>query len=160
MQHIEINIEQQKLWLKEADKTIQEFLVSTATNGAGEIMNSECTPRGEHEIAKLIGAEQVADTVFVGRVPTGEIYSPELREQHPQRDWILTRIMWLSGCEVNRNKGGQFDTYARYIYIHGTPDDVEMGEPGSHGCVRMRNEDIIHLFEFVTVGMKVIIKES
>lgn len=159
MKHIEVNIKQQKLWLKDEDLIQEEFQVSTAKNGVGEIINSECTPRGEHEIAEMIGADQVMDTVFVGRVSTGEIYIPELRNQFPQRDWILTRIIWLTGCEQERNKGGRVDTHARYIYIHGSPDDVEMGTPGSHGCVRMRNKDIIRLFDLVSVGMKVNILE-
>ncbi len=153
-----MSISQQKLWLKDEDQSVLEFDVSTAKNGAGERMNSECTPRGVHEIAEKIGADQALNSVFVGRVPTGEIYTPELKEQFPQRDWILTRILWLTGCEVGKNKGGLVDTHARYIYIHGTPDEVEMGITGSHGCVRMRNADLVQLFDFVEVGTQVLIK--
>lgn len=158
--HIEINIFDQKLWLKENKKTIAEYSVSTAKNGVGEIMDSECTPRGEHEISEIIGVDQIANTVFVGRRVTGEIYDPSLREKFPERDWILTRILWLTGCESGINQGGKLDTHDRYIYIHGSPDDVEMGKPGSHGCVRMKNNDVIELFDQVSIGTKVFIKEK
>lgn len=118
-------------------------------------MGSECTPRGCHVIGEKIGADELINTVFVGRLPTGEIYRPELRKNFPQRDWILTRILWLNGCEPGVNLGGQCDTRDRYIYIHGAPDDVEMGRPGSHGCVRMCNRDVIRLFDLVSVGTHV-----
>ncbi len=153
--HIEISLEKQKLWLKNGDQILHEFSVSTAKNGAGELMNSECTPRGLHEIAEMIGENEAVNTVFVGRVPTGEIYHPALRELNPDRDWILTRILRLAGCEAGRNKGGELDSYERFIYIHGSPDDVEMGQPGSHGCVRMKNEDVITLFDQVCAGTKI-----
>jgi hypothetical protein len=153
--HIEISLKEQKLWLKSDDQVVSEFSVSTAKNGAGELMDSECTPRGLHEIAEMIGKNETVNTVFVGRIPTGEIYHPALRELYPDRDWILTRIIRLAGCEPGRNKGGEFDSYERFIYIHGSPDDVEMGQPGSHGCIRMRNQDVINLFEQVSVGTKI-----
>lgn len=159
MMYIDVNIEQQMLWLKEGHLVIHAYSISTALNGVGEQANSECTPRGEHQIAKLIGKNEAADTVFVGRVPTGEIYSKSLDNEFPQRDWILSRIVWLSGCEFHKNKGGQVDTFSRYIYIHGTPDDVTLGVPGSHGCIRMRNADIIELFELLELDMKVYISE-
>ncbi len=123
-------------------------------------MDSECTPRGEHMIAEKIGANCLENTVFVGRLPTGEMYEPALRELHPGRDWILTRILWLEGVEAGRNKGGNVDTYNRYIYIHGSPDDVEMGCPGSHGCIRMSNKDVVELFELVEAGDRVTIHEG
>jgi hypothetical protein len=147
--HIEINISEQTLKLFESNKVIREYSVSTAKNGPGELMNSECTPRGKHIISKKIGAGCEANTIFVSREPTGELYHPELREQFPDRDWILTRILWLSGCEAGRNKGGKVDSFDRYIYIHGGPDDVAMGVPGSRGCVRMRNDDVVELFNLV-----------
>ncbi len=155
--NIGISLDEQKLWLKNDDQILHGFSVSTAKNGAGELMGSECTPRGQHEIIEMIGADELINTVFVGREPTGEMYTQELRKTHPDRDWILTRILRLSGCELARNKGGQCDSYDRLIYIHGTPDDVEMGKPGSHGCVRMRNEDLVVLFDQVSVGVKVFI---
>jgi lipoprotein-anchoring transpeptidase ErfK/SrfK len=96
-----------------------------------------------------IGAGQPLGAVFVRRRPTGEVWTPELHAQYPGRDWILTRILWLSGCEPGRNRLGEVDTMRRYIYIHGAPDTAEMGKPGSIGCVRMRNRDIAELFERV-----------
>jgi lipoprotein-anchoring transpeptidase ErfK/SrfK len=132
--------------------------VSTAEKGAGERKGSFCTPRGRHVIRAKIGAGQPVGTVFVGRRPTGEIWTPELAARHPGRDWILTRILWLSGCEPGFNRLGECDTMQRYIYIHGTPDTEPVGVPRSHGCIRMRNADVITLFERVPVGTPVLIE--
>ena len=156
---IHINIAAQRLQLRDTARVLLEFPVSTAANGSGEQSGSNCTPRGWHVIRAKIGDGCAPDTVFVGRRPTGEIYTQALREQFPNRDWILTRILWLSGMEVGKNRLGCVDTMRRYIYIHGSPDDVSMGIPGSHGCVRMRNQDIVELFERVEVGTKVLIEE-
>lgn len=131
------------------------YEISTAAKGAGEQGGSYCTPRGKHVIRAKIGAGQPVNAVFVGRRPTGEIYSPALGAQFPDRDWILTRILWLSGCERGFNRLGGVDTMRRFIYIHGSPDSVAMGVPGSHGCVRMRNSEIVELFERVTPGTPV-----
>ncbi len=158
--HIEINISKQTLRLFEGNDLIKQYTISTAKNGPGEQMDSECTPRGKHLIREKIGAGCEANTVFVGREPTGEMYHPELREQFPDRDWILTRILWLSGCEAGKNKGGNVDSYDRYIYIHGGPDDLAMGVPGSRGCVRMRNTDVIELFDLVETETGVNIVEE
>ena len=122
------------------------YSVSTAKNGAGEKNGSFCTPRGQHIVRAKIGTGQPENTVFVRRRPTGELWSPELHARYPGRDWMLTRILWLSGCEVGKNRLGDVDTMRRYIYIHGSPDMAEMGKPGSIGCVRMRNRDILELF--------------
>jgi hypothetical protein len=157
--YIEISIHEQKLWLKSGDQVCREYSVSTARNGPGELMDSECTPRGEHIIADMIGAGCIPGTVFIARKPTGEIYKPQLREQSPDRDWILTRILWLKGMEPGKNKDGEVDSYQRYIYIHGSPDDVEIGRPGSRGCIRMHNEDVIKLFDQIKVGTRVFITE-
>ncbi|GMR20319.1 MAG: L,D-transpeptidase [Gammaproteobacteria bacterium] len=138
--------------INEKGGVILSARISTAKNGVGEVMDSEQTPRGVHIIRAKIGAGARSDTVFVGRRPTGEIYSTELRKQHPDRDWILTRIMWLSGTEVGRNRLGNVDTMRRYIYIHGAPFDDPMGVPNSHGCIKMHNKDIITLFDNVPVG--------
>lgn len=156
---IEISIGEQRLRYWERDELVMDVPVSTAKNGPGERKGSECTPRGEHVVRARIGAGAAPDTVFVGRRPTGEIYSRELAERFPNRDWILTRILWLSGREVGRNRLGDVDTMRRYIYLHGTPDHVPMGVPGSHGCVRMRNGDIIALFDRVAAGTRVFITE-
>lgn len=158
-----VNIAQQTLTLYQKNKAVIQYKVSTAKNGIGSLQDSGCTPLGEHLIAEKIGASEPINAVFIGRVPTGEIYSAELGKLHPKRDWILSRILWLSGCEAGVNKGrnsqGGCDTYQRYIYIHGTPDTEPMGEPLSHGCVRMRNSDIIELFEQVEETTPVLIVE-
>ena len=125
------------------------YLVSTAKKGPGEQNGSLCTPRGRHIVRARIGDGQALGAVFVRRRPTGEVWTPELHANYPGRDWILTRILWLSGCEPGRNRLGEVDTMRRYIYIHGAPDTAEMGKPGSIGCVRMRNRDIAELFERV-----------
>lgn len=136
-----------------------EYSISTAKNGVGEIFGSECTPRGRHIIRAKIGADAVENRVFVGRRPTDEIFTEALRQQHPQRDWILTRILWLSGTEPGINRLGNVDTMRRFIYIHGCPDSDVMGIPSSHGCIKMHNRDIIELFDRVEVGTRVIIND-
>ncbi len=146
---LEVNISKQLMTLRRNNEVVKEYLISTAKNGPGEKINSEQTPRGHHIIRAKIGGDVPANTVFIRRRPTGEIYSPELRAQFPDRDWILTRIFWLSGLEPGKNRLGDVDTMRRYIYIHGTPDDVAMGAPGSRGCIRMRNSEIIELFNLV-----------
>jgi lipoprotein-anchoring transpeptidase ErfK/SrfK len=157
--HLEVSLSQQKLYLNSGNENIEVFEISTSAKGAGETMHSECTPRGKHAISEKIGAECEPGTVFVGRQPTGEIYSPALRAQFPQRDWILTRILRLEGLEEGFNRGGDVDSRHRLIYIHGSPDDVAMGVPGSHGCIRMSNADIIRLFGKVEAGTPVDIRE-
>ena len=153
MSRIDISISSQELVFNdEINSNISRYSIATARNGAGEQSGSECTPRGKHVIRAKIGAGCPVNTVFVGRRPTGEIYSPELKQQFPDRDWILTRILWLSGCEVGFNRLGNVDTMRRYIYIHSTPDSVSMGIPASHGCILMRHGDIIELFDRVAVG--------
>lgn len=136
-------------------KLLRRYSVSTGANGVGEESGSFCTPRGKHVIRAKIGAGQPDNTVFVRRRPTGEIYTPELGARYPGRDWILTRILWLCGTEPGYNRRGSCDTMRRYIYIHGTPDETPMGKPGSHGCVRMRNADLLELFDLVPVGIAV-----
>jgi L,D-transpeptidase YbiS len=156
---LDISLADQKLTLKRANTALAEFPISTARNGAGERLNSECTPRGRHRIAEKIGEGCAVDTVFVGRKPTGESYSEQLRNRHPARDWILTRILRLEGIEYGINKGGEVDTFERMIYIHGSPADVQMGVAGSHGCIRMRNQDVIKLFDMVPIATEVFIHD-
>ncbi len=146
---IEIDVGAQELRVLEGSAVLKRYLVSTAKKGVGEKNGSLQTPRGRHIVRAKIGAGQPLNTVFVRRRPTGEIWSPELHAQYPGRDWILTRILWLSGCEPGRNRLGELDTMRRYIYIHGSPDSAEMGKPGSIGCIRMRNRDIVELFDLV-----------
>jgi len=157
--YIEIDLTRQHLILWDGGRSRFEARVSTGRNGPGERLDSECTPRGWHRVHSKIGAGSPANTVFVGRRPTGETYDPALRRQAPERDWILTRILWLSGTEPGRNRDGEVDTLKRYIYIHGSPDDVPMGVPDSRGCVRMRNADIVRLFDLVEEGIPVVIRE-
>ncbi|MEQ1487134.1 MAG: L,D-transpeptidase [Methylotenera sp.] len=157
---IEISIYKQTLKLLDnAGKVRVKYHVSTAANGVGCQKDSGCTPLGAHIIRAKIGAGAAANTVFVGRRATGEICTPELMEEFPARDWILTRILWLSGKEIGKNRLGNVDTMQRYIYIHGSPDGTKMGEIGSHGCVRMRNADVVELFDLVEVGTPVVIVE-
>lgn len=134
------------------------YSVSTALNGPGEQENSGCTPRGKHYVRAMIGAGLPVGTVFRGRRPTGEIFSPELAAQYPDRDWILSRILWLCGLESGKNRGSGVDTFRRFIYIHGTPDTEPMGTPRSHGCIRMRNRDVMDLFDRVRPGTIVCIR--
>lgn len=153
---IRIHIPSQTLELLSDEGTLlQRYPVSTGANGVGEENGSFCTPRGKHVVRAKIGAGQPENAVFVKRRPTGEIYTPALGAQHPRRDWILTRILWLSGKEPGYNRFGTCDTMRRYIYIHGTPDGTPMGQPGSHGCIRIRNKDLLALFDLVPVGMPV-----
>ncbi len=146
---IHIDGARQELELLDGERVLKRYSVSTAKNGFGEKNGSFCTPRGRHIVRAKIGKGQPLNTVFVRRRPTGELWSPELHGRYPGRDWILTRILWLSGCERGKNRLGEVDTMRRYIYIHGSHDRAEMGKPGSIGCVRMRSEDIVELFDLV-----------
>ena len=156
---IEVDLGRQQPRLVQEDVLLAHYRVSTAANGAGERNGSVCTPRGLHRIRAKIGEGLAPGAVLVGRRPTGEVWSPELHEAQPGRDWILTRILWLCGSEPGRNRFGEVDTMRRYIYIHGAPESAAMGVPGSHGCVRMRNDELIELFDRVPVGCEVMIHE-
>lgn len=152
---INIDIPSQTLSVMQGSVVQKSYRISSGKNGVGENFGSEQTPRGLHYIRAKIGESAPANAVFIGRRLTGEIYHPELRAAFPERDWILTRIFWLCGREPGKNRLGRVDTMRRYIYIHGTPDEVEMGVPGSRGCIRMRNSDIIELFDQIPVGVAV-----
>ena len=152
---IRVLLAEQRLDLLRGGAPVATYPVSTSKHGAGELRDSFKTPRGEHLIRAKIGADQPLNAVFRGRRPTGEIYSPELALLHPNRDWILTRILWLSGTELGKNRLGNVDTMRRYIYIHGTPDSETLGVPGSIGCIRMANLDIVELFDRVPLGTRV-----
>ena len=158
---IEIAIAAQTLTLRDdAGSVIAQYPVSTALKGVGEEKNSYRTPRGRHIVRAKIGAGAPIGSVFKGRRATGEVWTPALGAQHPGRDFILTRILWLSGCEPGYNRLGNLDSMQRYIYIHGTPDSEPMGTPQSHGCVRMRNRDVVALFDAVPVGTPVILLDD
>jgi hypothetical protein len=156
---LDVDLTAQRLLLTGSDGRRCEYPVSTGRNGPGEIQGSGCTPRGRHRVRAKIGAGSPAGTVFVRRRATGEIWSPTLGATFPGRDWILTRILWLSGEELGRNRLGSVDTFRRYIYIHGTPDVTRLGAPGSRGCIRMNNQDWIELFELVPAGTPVLLHE-
>lgn len=147
-----INLSLQALELREGKNCLARYSISSGKNGIGQQMGSEQTPLGRHMIYRKIGAKAPINSVFVHRCATGEIYTPELGLAHPERDWIITRILWLMGLEPGYNRFGQRDTRNRYIYIHGTPDSTIIGQPGSKGCIRMRNLDIIDLFDAVEEG--------
>ena len=157
---IKVSIDEQRLQLLESGRIVMDVAVSTAANGPGERMHSECTPRVWHRIRARIGAGAAANTVFVGRRATGEIYTPELKQRHPGRDWMLTRILWLCGMEPGHNRFGDLDSMRRYIYIHGCPEEDAMGTPSSHGCIKMRNAEVIELFDRVPTGTRVLIQEA
>ena len=156
---IHIDLTRQRLELRVRGETCGSWPVSTAANGPGEREGSECTPRGRHVVRARIGAGAPSGAVFVARRPTGERYTSALGAAYPGRDWILTRILWLSGTEPGRNRLGDVDTMRRYIYIHGCPDDADITIPGSHGCIRMSNADVIDIFDRVKAGTQVLIEE-
>lgn len=157
---IVISLIEQRLVLRRGQVICADFPVSTAARGAGEQQGSGCTPRGRHTVRARIGAGLPRNAVLVGRRATGECYTPQLAAAFPERDWILTRILWLSGCEPGHNRLGNVDSMRRYIYIHGTPDSEPLGVPGSHGCVRMANDAIIALFDLTPAGTPVILIEQ
>ncbi|MEZ5510191.1 MAG: L,D-transpeptidase [Gammaproteobacteria bacterium] len=152
-----VSIPQQTLALMQNGRQIACWPVSTALKGAGNQSGSYQTPMGRHRVRAKIGAGQPLNAVFRARRPTGEILTPDLAQAFPGRDWILTRILWLCGEESGINRGGNVDSQRRYIYIHGTPDSEPMGVPRSHGCIRMRNQDVLELFERVPAGTPVLI---
>jgi lipoprotein-anchoring transpeptidase ErfK/SrfK len=157
---ITIVLSAQRLDLYDDDgRLVEQYSVSTSKHGAGELRDSFKTPRGRHIVRAKIGAGAAAGTVFRGRRPTGEIYSAELARAQPGRDWILTRILWLSGTEIGKNRLGRVDTMRRYVYLHGMPDGEPLGVPGSIGCIRMANRDIVELFDLVDCGTVVQIDE-
>jgi hypothetical protein len=152
---IAVDIDSQTLTLFTGGRVCARYPVSTALNGVGELNGSGCTPRGLHRVRLRIGAGCPVGTVFRARRPTGEIYGPELAAVYPDRDWILTRILWLTGCEPGINRGGGVDTLRRFIYIHGCPDCTPLGEPRSHGCIRMHSAALVDLFDATPVGTPV-----
>ena len=156
---INISIAKQQLELTQ-NNLVHRYLISTAKNGVGQKMGSGCTPLGEHRIRAKIGTNTPLNSVFIGRRVTDEIYTTELGQKFPQRDWILSRILWLGGLEPYKNRYGNVDTTWRYIYIHGSPDELFQGKPESHGCIRMKNTDIVRLYELVDTQTKVYINNA
>jgi lipoprotein-anchoring transpeptidase ErfK/SrfK len=140
-------------WRRDGSAVV--YPVSTAALGAGQRHGSWQTPLGHHIIRAKVGQGAAPGAVFVRRRATGEIWSEALHAEYPERDWILSRILWLRGEERGHNRGGDVDSLRRFIYIHGTPELEPMGEARSHGCVRMTNADVIDLFDRVEVGTPV-----
>jgi len=130
----------------------KSYSISTALKGIGQNKNSFQTPIGTHYIRAKIGKGLPSLSIFEARRPTGRIWNKEDAESHPNQDWVLSRILWLSGKELGVNRLGSLDTMQRFIYIHGTPDESQLGEPFSHGCIRMSNDDVIELFDLVSAG--------
>jgi len=155
-----ISIADQTLRHEWGNGMVDLYSVSTGLAGVGEQKNSGKTPRGKHIIRAMIGRNMPKETVFSGRRPTGDLFSEALFEANPERDWILSRILWLSGCEIGKNRLGEVDTMQRYIYIHGSPPAYPMGVPLSHGCIRMHPDDVVSLFDKAHVGESVMIQET
>lgn len=135
--------------LDDSEPCIKSYKISTSRFGLGEEKNSFCTPRGLHIVRAMIGRNSPINTHFIGR----RVVKKNTIDQDP----ITSRIIWLSGLEIGFNRLGNRDTMSRYIYIHGTPYENEIGNPVSIGCVRMRNVEVIELFDLVIVGTKVLI---
>ncbi len=154
-----VNVPKQTMSIFEGYQVIAKYLVSTSRNGVGELLNSEKTPRGWHQIRAKIGGDCQINTVFINRRPTGEIFCPSMRQLYPKREWILTRILWLSGLEVGKNRLGSVDTMRRYVYIHGCGDDVDITIPRSRGCICMLNQNLMDLYNRVIPGTQVYIDE-
>lgn len=161
---IKIDIKKQTLIFYQDKNLVKKYPISSAKNGTGQQQNSGCTPLGKHQICAKFGKDLPINSVFIAREFTGEIYNQALAKKFPDRDWILSRILWLEGCEERFNRGendiGCCDSRLRFIYIHGTPDSEPMGIPLSHGCIRMKNTDVIALFDMVEVGTKVAIVDE
>ncbi len=147
-----ISISQQRLFVWQGDSCVYHCQISSAANGVGCIRDSGCTPTGKHYVRAAIGEEHPSLAVFKARRPTGEQWSPELAAEYPERDWILGRILWLCGTESGINRSGNVDTFRRYIYLHGSPDDGVMSVPASHGCIRLRVSDMLNVFDYLRYG--------
>ena len=156
---LHVSITQQRMTAHSAGQQVSSHVISTALAGPGGQKNSGCTPRGKHYIRAKIGGGLPVNAVLKGRRWTGEVCTDQLYAENPQRDWILTRILWLSGCELGHNRLGNVDTFQRYIYIHGTPDLARLGQPVSHGCIRMDNHELVELFNQVVAGTVVYISD-
>jgi len=156
---IEVSIQNKTLELINtvSREIIKSYTINTSKNGPGELAGSNCTPCGKHIVRAKIGANVPVNTIFRGRRPTGEVYKTGMRDEFPNRDWILTRILWLSGKELGKNRLGNVDTMRRYIYIHGCPDDYEMGKDSTIGCINMKNNDLVELFDLIPVYTSVMI---
>lgn len=148
MKTIHVSIRDQQLVLKEDQEPVRTYAVSTSRFGIGTEEGSFKTPTGRFRVAAKIGSEAPTGTVFVGRVPLRPDQEPPQTE-----DWVTSRILWLDGVEEHNA-----NTRERFVYIHGTKHEDKIGTAASHGCVRMRNADVIELFELVDEGTPVVIE--
>ena|SRR5262245_11929685 len=149
MKSIRVSIRDQRLTLMEGETLIRTYPISTSRFGVGTEQGSLRTPTGRFRVAKKIGARMPTDTIFVGRVAL----KPD-DPQPPTEDWVMSRILWLDGLDKENA-----NTQDRFIYIHGTKHEHKIGTPASHGCVRMRNADMIDLFDLVDEDTPVVIEE-
>jgi lipoprotein-anchoring transpeptidase ErfK/SrfK len=156
--HIEVDISEQRLYLIENSLVKASYPISTSKYGEGSIENSFKTPLGKHSIKEMIGDEAEINTIFTSRINTKRSATIIDQFQDTDNDYVTSRIMWLDGEEDGLNKGGNVDSFRRYIYIHGTHEEGLIGTKASHGCIRMFNYDVIELFNLVNIGTKVLIR--
>ena len=154
---IDIDISQQRLYLKQNDDLIKSYPISSSKFGEGSTENSNMTPLGLHVIKEKIGTDVPINTLFISRINTKRTVNIENSRNKTKDDHITSRILWLDGLEEGKNKGKGVDSYSRYIYIHGTHEEGLIGEKASHGCIRMLNNDVIDLYNYVNIGTKVYI---
>ena len=154
---IDIDISQQRLYLKKNDDLIKSYPISSSKYGEGSIENSNMTPLGLHVIKEKIGTDVPINTLFISRINTKRTVNIENSRNKTKDDHITSRILWLDGLEEGKNKGKGVDSYSRYIYIHGTHEEGLIGEKASHGCIRMLNNDVIDLYDYVNIGTEVYI---
>ena len=156
--HIEVDISEQRLYLIENSLIKASYPISTSKYGEGSIENSFKTPLGKHSIKEMIGEEAEINTIFTSRINTKRSATIIDQFEDTDNDYVTSRIIWLDGEEDGFNKGGNVDSYRRYIYIHGTHEEGLIGTKASHGCIRMFNYDVIELFNLVNIGTKVLIR--
>jgi lipoprotein-anchoring transpeptidase ErfK/SrfK len=156
--HIEVDISEQRLYLIENSLIKASYPISTSKYGEGSIENSFKTPLGKHSIKEMIGQEAEINTIFTSRINTKRSATIIDQFEDTDNDYVTSRIMWLDGEEDGFNKGGNVDSFRRYIYIHGTHEEGLIGTKASHGCIRMFNYDVIELFNLVNIGTKVLIR--
>jgi len=157
---IYVSVKNQKMYYISNDVIIKEYLISTAKKGVGNIKNSDKTPLGLHFIKEKIGSKTPLNGRMIGRVFYGQIATIYSDTTTSKTDDITSRILWLSGYEKDINKGGNVDSYERYIYIHGTSEEGKIGTPASYGCIRMLNRDVIELYSMTKIGTKVLILDN
>ena len=156
--HIEVDISEQRLYLIENSLIKASYPISTSKYGEGSIENSFKTPLGKHSIKEMIGEEAEINSIFTSRINTNRSATIIDQFEDTDNDYVTSRIMWLDGEEDGFNKGGNVDSFRRYIYIHGTHEEGLIGTKASHGCIRMFNYDVIELFNLVNIGTKVLIR--